>query len=312
MLSQPLTETLYVLCALLLSGGSIYLSVREGKSPVARWFIGVCLSLLAWLVTLFLFARSDDPSFILSIGRFNFASVSLAAFFGWRFVRAVAGRPRRVHELYQLYTSLALSAVAAFTPWIDKAELVGTVTGGHHTTVYGALFPLYVLHIVGLLAASIWTAFRSSSRLRASDPSRRRDQLLLLGWGILSTSIVGIVSNVVLPYVFEDFRWIDLGPLSTLLFLLAVGYAIVRHQLFDIRVFVRRTLVLGAALSLVLAAYSALVLLATDRFASSESGGLTRFGVLVLAFSFDPVRRFLEKSIDRLLFPVVKRRPARG
>jgi two-component system, NarL family, sensor kinase len=92
------------------------------------------------------------------------------------------------------------------------------------------------------------------------------------------------------------------GPFSTVLLLLAVAYAVVRHQLFDIRVLLRKTLVLGIALSLVLAAYSALVLIATDKLASSESGGLTRFGVLVLAFSFDPVRRFLEKRIDRLLF----------
>ena len=76
----------------------------------------------------------------------------------------------------------------------------------------------------------------------------------------------------------------------------------VRHQLFDIKVLVRRTRVLGIALSLVLACYSALVLLGTDRLASSESGGVTRFGVLVLAFSFDPIRRFLEGRIDKLLF----------
>ncbi|WP_309706917.1 hypothetical protein [Armatimonas sp.] len=87
-----------------------------------------------------------------------------------------------------------------------------------------------------------------------------------------------------------------------MLFLLSVAYAVIRHQLFDIRVFIRRAVVLGVALSLVLACYSALVLLVTDTFASSESGGVTRFGVLVLAFSFDPIRRFLEKRIDKLLF----------
>lgn len=86
-----------------------------------------------------------------------------------------------------------------------------------------------------------------------------------------------------------------------------MGYAVVRHQLFDIKVLIRGTLVLGTALSLVLACYSALVLLATDRLASNESGGLTRFGVLVLAFSFDPIRRSLEKSIDKLLFPERRR-----
>jgi hypothetical protein len=44
-----------------------------------------------------------------------------------------------------------------------------------------------------------------------------------------------------------------------------------------------------------------MLLLFTDKFASSESSGVTRFGVLVIAFSFDPIRRLLEEKIDKLL-----------
>jgi hypothetical protein len=302
-MNSALAGILYALCSLLLAAASVFLLVRDNRSPVVRWFVAVCLALLIWVVTLFLFGRSDQAGYLLLVGRANFASVSLAVYFGWRFVRAVAGRPRRSHEDYLLWASLLLACLSAATPWVDRAELVGVGVGGNHTTVYGPLFAIYVLHIIGLLVASVWTAFRSSGRLRVSDPTRRRDQLLLLGWGILATGGISLVTNALLPYALGDFRWIDLGPLSTLLFLLAVSYAVVRHQLFDIRVFVRRALVLGVALSLVLACYSALVLLATDHLASSESGGFTRFGVLVLAFSFDPIRRFLEKNIDRLLFP---------
>ena len=299
-MNSLLAEALYALCALVLAAASIFLLVRDGRSPMVRWFVASCLALLVWVVTLFLFGRSDDAGYILHVGRVNFASVSLAVYFGWRFVRCVAGRPSRLHERSLLWVSIVLSLVALATPWIDRAELVGLES--RHTTVYGPLFWLYVLHIVMLLCASVWTAFRSWTRARPSDGSRR-DQLLLIGWGIVATGGVSLVSNALLPSVFCDFRWIDVGPLSTLLFLLAIAYAVVRHQLFDIRMFIRRAVVLGIALSFVLAAYSALVLLATDKLASSESGGVTRFGVLILAFAFDPVRRFLEKRIDKLLFP---------
>ena len=308
-MNSTLAAILYALCSVLLAAASVFLLIRDNRSPVVRWFVAVCLALLVWVVTLFLFGRSEDSGYLLLVGRANFASVSLAVYFGWRFVRVVASRPRRSYENYLLWASLALACLSAATPWVDRAELVGAGVGENHTTVYGPLFSLYVLHITSLLVASIWTAFRSSGRVRGPDPTHRRDQLLLLGWGIVATGGVSLLTNALLPYAFGDFRWIDIGPLSTLLFLLAVSYAVVRHQLFDIRVFVRRAVVLGLALSLVLASYSALVLLATDRLASSESGGLTRFGVLVLAFSFDPVRRFLEKRIDRLLFST--RRPQR-
>jgi hypothetical protein len=133
-------------------------------------------------------------------------------------------------------------------------------------------------------------------------PGPVRDQLLLIGLGTLATGVVSLVTNALLPYAFGDFRYTDAGPLSTLLFLLAVAYATAKHRLFEFRLFIRRTLVLGLLLSFALAAYSAVVLLATDRFTGEGSGTLTRFGVLVIAFSFDPVRRFLEGRIDHLLF----------
>jgi hypothetical protein len=299
-MSQPLLLVLYSLCALLLSGGSLYLALREKTNPAIRPFIGICLSLLVWLVTLFLFLRSNDPGFILWVGRANFASVSLAVYFGWRFVRAVAGKLESHWQNPLLYLSVLFAILSAFTPLIDKLEVVGSGVAGRHETIYSPLFLPYALHIVGLLVATVYEAFKGSRLLVRHH--QRRDQLLLLGWGILATGTIGLVSNVVLPYVFGNFQWIDFGPLSTLLFLSAVAYAVVRHELFDIRVLLRKTLVLGIALSLVLAAYSALILIATDKLASSESGGLTRFGMLLLAFSFDPVRRFIEKRIDRLLF----------
>lgn len=303
-----LAEVLYALCALLLAVGSLWLTIREGRSTSVRWFVATSLALLIWVVTLFLFGRSNDPDFILLVGRANFAAVSLAVYFGWRFVRALAQHPQRPMEIYGSWLSLLLAGVALTTSLIDQAEIV--VADGRHITVYGFLFPLYVLHVMAFLAASIWTAFSASGHKSASSKQRSslHDQLLLIGWGIVITGTISLVSNALLPAVLGDFRWIDIGPISTLVFLICVAYAVVRHHLFDIRVFVRRTLVLGVTLSFVLAAYSALVLLATDTFASSESGGVTRFGVLFLAFSFDPIRRFLEKRIDKLLFPEQVRR----
>ncbi len=200
---------------------------------------------------------------------------------------------------------ICLTAITLLTPLVDQEEIVRGDAILRHTTIYGPLFPLYLAHVVGYLAAAVLLAFRSR---RESVPGPIRDQLLLIGIGTLATGAVSLVTNALLPYAFGDFRYTDAGPLSTLLFLLAVAYAVARHRLFDFRLFIRRTLILGLLLSFVLAAYSAFVLLATDRFTAEGSGTLTRFGVLVIAFSFDPVRRFLESRIDHLLFAEHKSR----
>lgn len=304
----PLLTLLYALAGGLLAGFSLYIWIRERHAPQARWFVATGVALLAWLVTLFIFNRSLDPKLVLYIGRLNFAVASLAVYAVYRLVHAVVGlRVLPIDHSLKWWT-LFLAFVSAFTPLIDKQEIVSVDQVGNHQTIYGAWFPIYALHIVGLLGAAVGTSLRAR---RLPQQGHIDDQLLLLEWGIFVTGAISLVTNIILPYTIEDFRWIDLGPLSTIFWLLAVAYAVIRHQLFDIRVFIRRAVVLGVALSLVLAAYSALVLLATDWLASSESGGVTRFGVLVLAFSFDPIRRFLEKRIDRLLFPERRRAKSR-
>ncbi|MBB6050726.1 histidine kinase N-terminal 7TM domain-containing protein [Armatimonas rosea] len=255
---------------------------------------------MGWTLTLYYFQHYSTEANVLTVGRLNFAMASLAVYGVYRLVRDVAHLPARIQERQLGWITAAMALVSAFTPWVDAAEVLSMTPGESHQTIYGPVFSFYVLHLLVCLGGAIILAFRE--RGRRGLPPHVSDQLLLLGVGILGTGSISLISNVLIPYINHDFRWIDIGPLSTLVLLLCVAYAVVRHQLFDIRIFLSRTLGAGMALSLILAVYSALVLLATEKFASLESGGVTRFGVLVLAFSFDPIRRFLEKRIDRLLF----------
>ena len=126
--------------------------------------------------------------------------------------------------------------------------------------------------------------------------------MLLVGGGLLASGAIGLIANVLLPYGFGDFKYIDVGPLSTVFFLMAIAYAIIRHHLFDVQLFIRRTLVYGIVLSLALALYSAMVILVTDHLTQDVGSGYLKLGVLVLVSSSDPLRRFLEKRVDALLF----------
>lgn len=303
MFALSLTELLYYLACALLSGMAVFVLVRSPQSARNRYFALTALSLLVWIATLFLFDKARDPLFVLHLGRANFAAIVFALFFGYLFVRALAipplsPLPRQRYQLL-LGETLLLGLLSAFTPLVDRAEIVATAaSGGAHTTVYGPLFPLYLLHVFGYLGATLLLALRGRNEVRQPE----RDQLLLVGLGTLATGLISIVTNAVLPYGLGDFRYIHVGPLSSILFLMSVAYAIVRHRLFSIRLLIRKTLIYGLLLSFVLAAYSAVVVLVTDHLAGQSASALTRFSVLVIAFSFDPLRRFLEKSVDRLLF----------
>lgn len=288
----------------LISGGRQGNSVRRTLRYRFAW---TAFYLLIWVASLYVFHHyrgfglADDPSAVLWLGRVNFAAVVFVVYFAYRFVQVLAGQDRLSSKTRLDGILLAETWVVALgsllTPLVDKAEIIST-TAQTPTTVYGVLFPLYVVHVVAYLFATIRLAL--IAREQSTHPVR--DQLGLVTIGILATGGISLVTNAALPYLLGDFRFTDIGTLSTILFLLAVGWAVARHQLFDLRLFLSRTLVYGLLLSLVVSAYSAVVVLVTERLTAGNQDALTQFSVLVIASSFDPVRRFLEAKVDALLF----------
>ncbi len=303
-------DVLYALClaALPVATTFVLLSGKGDKSRTLRdRFALTALFLFAWVASLYVFHRfrvfglENTPGVVLLLGRVNFAAVVFVVYFAYRFVQSFALAEtkiaRKLASWLLLMETMGIGLLTLLTPLVGKAENI-VLEESVPVTVYGVLFPLYVLHIVLYLAATIHLAL--TARRTAEHPVR--DQLGLVAVGIIATGSVALVTNAALPYLLGDFRFTDVGTLSTMLFLLAVGWAVVRHRLFNLKSFLSRTLVYGLLLSLVAAAYSAVVVLVTERLTSGSRGMWAQFGVLLIASSFDPVRRFLEKKVDALLF----------
>jgi hypothetical protein len=300
------------LAVTLLYGGSfvlfgglvLFIAFRSDRQPegqaagLRQTFYLLALSLLLWQLTLLLEPRAVLPLWQLYLGRANFTAIVGTVYLALRFVRQVAGRelPRSLDRLLLTETAL-LAVLTMLTPLIDAGEGIDGVSG-RPITHFGLLFPVYLLHILGYLGGALFGIARA--RRQKQVPATRK-QLTLIGSGICATGGIALVSNALLPYAFGDFRFCDVGTLATLFFVLAVAYAVFVHGLFDLRIVIRETLVYGILLAFVLGGYSSAVFLITEYLTKGEDK-LTHFAVLLIAFSFDPLRRFLEKKADQLLF----------
>jgi hypothetical protein len=272
------------------------------------------LALWGWQLTLFAETRVANPEVQLQLGRLNFAAMAWAAYFAWRFVGTVSPhRPESEKRRWPIGNPGAqnlvpwcraqtafLAGLTQFTPLIDAAE---RVEAGVAISTYGPLFPLYVAHVVlyWLAALALVARARQQAPKATARGQRVRSQLGWIGGGMLLTGGVALVANLLLPYRFGDFRFCDLGALSTLLFLLAIAYATLWRGLFELRVLAARTLLFGILLAFVLGSYSS-ALFVIAQFLTESAGKWTQFAVLFIAFSLDPLRRYLEKKIDSLLF----------
>jgi hypothetical protein len=282
---------------LLLVGLAAFVLLRDRKARLNQYFSLTSLSLLGWVGTLFTFRLTLAPHALLWIGRANFAAVVFVALFAYLFVRQLAGR-RATYTTWLWSAALVLAAATMFTPIVDRSELV---RAGQHVTVYGPLFPLYLLEVAIFLAGAVVMAFRPLPR----TPAEVRGQLRLVGTGILATSAIAIVTNAVLPFWLDNFALIHIGTVSTILFLLAVGSAVFVHHLFDVHLVIRATFVYAGLVTLALEVYRValdfLAHLAPLGDPAERAYAATLMALVLNAFTQEPVRKWLERVIDRAL-----------
>ena len=289
------TASLYLLCLAALFGSALFVYSRNPKARLNACYALLALALLAWVGTLFVFGSLPQGQTLLLIGRANFAAAALVAATSCLFVAELAGRELKFLRTIWLETALMV-LLSLTTPLIDRAE---TVLNGQHQTAYGTLFALYVVHVVAYLAGAVILAFLPPP----GRTDRTRQQLRLVGTGILATATVGVTANIVLPYGYGDFRFIHVGTLSTILLLIAVAYAVFVHHLFSIRVIVRKTLVYAALISIALEVYQVAVGFLADLLPFSDAAerhfAATAIALVVHASTQASLRAWLEDLVER-------------
>ena len=235
------------------------------------------------LITVFDFhtSRRLVPLFLLSYALLPAATLEL----GMRFPDDMAPL-RRVPALVLLprLGGVALVVSVAF----------GWVLGRHALYLGGLALSLSILGLAALMA------------MRCALAEGRRRRLLLLGLGLWVP--VYLMMGLVLLLTPERagvYFFVAAVPL-TAIGTLGITYALVRYDLWDSRVLLRRRLLrpvltaliaLGAGLLLAILAVAAL-----PQVGSTRSGSLAIFAFLIGSLSV-PVHRYLEGWLDRTLFP---------
>lgn len=150
----------------------------------------------------------------------------------------------------------------------------------------------------GALAAFVFFAWHFTHG--RSDAVRRRCQVVLLAsmGGFLPTMVFLLafyVGRISLPFNFL--------ALPFVLFPVGIGYAVGKHDLFDVDTIVKRTIVYATLSGGVFAAYT-LALNAFDALFENVTPAASRLAegsvIVVLLLVFDPSRRRLQETVNRL------------
>ena len=290
---------LYYLCFLVLTGLAIFIFRKNPSARLNRYFALFALTTLGWLVTLYFFNRTPDSPTLTVWGRANFAFAASFVVFNYLYLPEIARKQVR-HTKWILLQTGVLVSITLFTGWIDEVE---HLRQGEHVTVFGPLFPLYIAHIIGYVGAALYLTFFANRQATR----KVRNQLSIIGLGIFLMALIAMMTNLLLPYFFKVFALQEVGALSIIALLSTIAYAISAHQLFDIRIIIRRTVVFTALFILIVIAYSALALLLRgailgDPVSDTKTNIVNLVTICIIGFAIEPLRRWLTIRTDQFLF----------
>jgi signal transduction histidine kinase len=154
------------------------------------------------------------------------------------------------------------------------------------------------------MVASIYILLKSVHRSHGLE----RTRLNAIFWSIIGALIINMITNAAVPLFNGSFILTNLGPISVLLIVGGLFYSVVKHQLFDVRAVVARSLAYlfsTVALGLFYGGITFFVLgklFYGDISLSFEQEVLFAAMAAVITMAFQPLRRFFDIATRRVFY----------
>ena len=295
--------TLALIAVTAVNLGLAWIVIRAARQQENRVFALLATSVALWTLTnaLFRTAHTVEVATLWAQASYLSALSTSAAFlhFSWIYPLPTHGRaqPEQVTAKRLTWLVAALLGASVFVSgWVIRGI---ELDAGRILTGIG-IIPI-ALFIVGTLGTGFLTFYQHQIRLR----HKARAQARYVLFGSFLTAIWGLSFNLALPLL-NDYRFVWIGPLSSLFFVGFSGYSIIAHHLFDVRLLIRRTLVYTVLLSLMAGGFAvsekALEYLLRPLLGSGEGLTSELFAALIIGFAVDPIKRQLHHLATKALF----------
>src|SRR5215813_3269883 len=283
---------------LILAALAMFVFRSQPRSTSHRWFAAHTVLLIIWTIAIARVHTASSPEFW---GRLAFAATSLVPPTFLAFSRAsptpVVWLRRGFVELMGGF-GIAFSIISISTPFIAYDFSTST---GELSRQTGPLYPAFGIFFVSCLSVSLIVLIKKWH----AERGRARAQLQFVVTGTVLSEALGITTNLLLPALTERSTYTWLGPNFVVIHVAFIAHAIIRHRLLDLRVIVRRGLIVALATVVSLLP----VLVALGFIWPHLSGGLSReeLAILILTVAIATLcvpttRDFAERVLDRYVY----------
>lgn len=302
---KALTLDMVVLTITILTNLSLGLIIfsRNSRQASSRAFLFLSFAITAWAACSFLTDHASSQTTAMLFGHLSFAT-------GFLSVAALLIFAHTFAHLRTMRWPEVVAWVIITVGWFGVAASPLVITTAERTDVGWNLptGPLYGVFIASLLITFVLASVSFAVKYRRSKGDRAvRNQIRTIAIGALTTFVLALLTNVIIPAVTGSWDISRFGPGITIILVASVGYAIVKHRLFDIRMLVARTAAYTLLLIIMAGGFAVVVFgLSTVFFPDTQVPRtlLVVYGLLavLMAFTFQPLRRFLEWGTEKIFY----------
>jgi signal transduction histidine kinase len=281
----------------------LLVSARNSKSRLNQTFALITFLISIWSVSLLLY---DHP---LIFSNFFWIKTSFLVFsFLQVFILSFSLiYPKSIFPKLKIWAKFYSGAFLTLTIWLlywtDTwvVNLVSNFSKGYLVQLGSG----YVWWVLAVSMLCCWSLFNIFQNIR-HNKGMYKAQLHYIFVGLSFWLIASAVPMILLPLIKSDTSYLWLAPVSSLLFSAAISYAILRHRMLDVRLVVTRTIIY-TLLTLLIVSFFAVSLFVVGYWffpiASQESQFFVSILLaVVVAYAFNPLKKFLEKFTDRIFF----------
>lgn len=274
-----------------------FVLLKNPRSPIHRFFAIFALTTACWSVGSSLENLIPDQTLALQTLRlcYLFAAFLPTCFLHFSLVLTQRDRPSTL-LLRVAYGTSAILALLALTPLFIKGLHVISPYG-FRISDPGPVYPVFFIFFAACLVGGLLMMYGT---IRQATGHRRLQMQY-----IFAAFVIALGAG--LEYFSRVFRLIRFPPLDDyilVLYFLLFAYAIVRHQLLDIQIVLRRSLVYSLLIACMTATYLVVVLVAERVFQGAVGYRAWPATVLVaflIAIFFHPLRERIQALVDRAL-----------
>jgi putative nucleotidyltransferase with HDIG domain len=270
--------------------------IISGKPHVARRPFAIFLFLMAaWGFLVFMMRAGNDLSVSLIWEKCALGSILGASMFFYQFTIKFTNTRQNTYFEYPMY--VAIVVVLALIPTGLVVSGVRTIWYGR-SLVIGPLFPLYLVCFYLPILHSAALLFKQSKISRSVD-SRVRYQYIMVG----ITVMVITATTDYLPAL--GINMYPLGVFGNILFCVAATMAMLKHNLLEMKVVLRKGATYSLTCALIFGLFGSVIYLLSfffGDFFNAISLAITALTVFLIALIFHPALIRFQQIVDGWFF----------